>query len=65
MLNLLNLDPTILADLDRPDRAGRYQGWLDDGTHATLATLGRGEGAQRAAFEGRWIGGLGLAVAAR
>jgi len=177
VLKLLNLDPTILADLDRPDRAGpvpselvlrriaalptagaqraryaavctpsaptsggvhrrddpltrpaprhddfryalerarRYQGWLDDGTHVSLASLGRAEGisgtrvgqllallhlapeivavleqpkeelpsglsgkavraithirgekAQRAAFEARWPGVLGQAVAAK
>lgn len=106
VLKLLSLDPTILADLDRPDRAGPvpselvlrriaslptatsqraryaavclpsaptsggvyrrddpltkpaprhddfryaldrarcYQGWLDDGTHASLASIGRAE----------------------
>jgi hypothetical protein len=96
------------------DRARRYQGWLDDGTHASLASIARAEGisgtrvgqilsllhlapeivavlerprdelpngltrrevrgiallrdqeAQRAAFETRWPGVLGLAVAAK
>ncbi|MBN2191188.1 MAG: hypothetical protein JW751_00080, partial [Polyangiaceae bacterium] len=174
---LLDLEPSILADLDRPDRAGpvpselvlrriaalptaeaqrsryaavctpaaptsggvrrrddpgsqppprredfqhvlararRYQGWLDDGTHPTLASIARAEGisatrvgqllallhldleiievlerprgelpdgltrravreiarlrgheVQRAAFEARWPGVLGRAVAAK
>jgi hypothetical protein len=107
VLKLLELDPSILADLDRPDRTGpvpselvlrrtaalpskaaqrrryaavcvpsapvsggafrrddpgarpvprneafahalerarRYQAWLDDGTHASLASIGRAEG---------------------
>ena len=107
VLKLLELDPSILADLDRPDRSGpvpgervlrrtaalpslaaqrrqyaaacgisgpaprgparrhgpaappvprgesfthaldrarRYQAWLDDGTHASLASIGRAEG---------------------